>query len=112
MIDYDGLRLYLDKLTEIVRRENHPKDDVELAIHLAREIKSRASLKIFLCPVKAVTTVLTEDFVIVQIYTELLSSGDGLYGFGYAYNVTDPDLSEVGYLWTPSETLPSSEFTH
>jgi hypothetical protein len=25
-----------------------------------------------------------------------------LFGYGYAYNMTDPVLSEAGYLFTPS----------
>jgi len=112
MVDFNKLRKYLDELVEIVRRENYPSDDIQLGISLAREIASRARLGIFPCHVEAVTTVATEDFVIVQIYMTVEDEQDGLYGFGYAYNVTDPSLSEEGYLYTPPKRFASDTTVH
>lgn len=117
MEDFDAfveLRQYLDKLVEQVRNENKPHDLLELAVMTAREIASRARLQIQmrgmvhsvnLLPVEpqAVVVVHTEDDdVLIYIYTEIEHEDEtGLYGFGYAYNLSNPDLSEIGWLWSP-----------
>jgi hypothetical protein len=52
--------------------------------------------------IKRVTGVETEDFYLAYLYTDIERDDEqGLFGYGYAYNLTDPDLSEAGYLFTP-----------
>jgi hypothetical protein len=54
-------------------------------------------------PIIAVTGIVTDEFFIVYLYWEIeRDDDDGLFGYGYAYNMTDPVLSEAGYLFTPS----------
>jgi len=54
-------------------------------------------------PIVAVTGVAGVDLFAVYLYWEIeRETEDGLFGYGYAFNLTDPDLSEAGYLFTPS----------
>lgn len=100
--DYMSLRTYLDRLVEEVKRENYPRDDLELAIMVAREIASRSALNLLPIRPEAVTVISVEGDLIVNIYTEVERDDDnGLIGFGYAYNLTNPIYSEIGYLYTP-----------
>lgn len=100
--DYVSLRTYLDRLVEEVKRENYPRDDLELAIMVAREIASRSALNLLPIRPEAVTVIAAEDDLIINIYTEIERDDDnGLIGFGYAYNLTNPTYSEIGYLYTP-----------
>ena len=43
-----------------------------------------------------------EGVAILNLYKEVEEvSREGIYGFGYAYNIFDPEMSEWGYLYTP-----------
>ena len=54
-------------------------------------------------PIIAVTGIVTDEHFIVYLYWEIeRDDEDGLCGYGYAYNMTNPVLSEAGYLFTPS----------
>jgi len=54
-------------------------------------------------PIVAVTGIVTDEHFMVYLYFEIEKDNeDGLFGYGYAYNMTDPVLSEAGYLFTPS----------
>jgi hypothetical protein len=54
-------------------------------------------------PIVAVTGIVTDEHFIVYLYWEVeRDDEDGLSGYGYAYNMTNPVLSEAGYLFTPS----------
>jgi hypothetical protein len=62
--------------------------------------------------IKRVTGVATEDFYLVYLYTDEIEQNEhGLFGYGYAYNLTDPDLSEAGYLFTPRRVEDWKEAT-
>lgn len=103
------LRRYIENLIQEVKRDNHPADDVELAHLVCREIISRANLRlgpyqVCLLPVKpeVVTIIVSEDCVLLNIYIDIEQDDEeGIYGFGLAYNLTAPELSEFGYLFTP-----------
>jgi hypothetical protein len=54
----------------------------------------------------------TDEHFIVYLYWEIeRDDEDGLFGYGYAYNLTDPDLSEAGYLFTPRRVEDWKEAT-
>jgi hypothetical protein len=60
--------------------------------------------------IKRVTGVATEDFYLAYLYTDIERDGEqGLFGYGYAYNLTAPDLSEAGYLFTPKRVEDDKE---
>jgi len=62
--------------------------------------------------IKRVTGVETEDFYLAYLYTDIERDDEqGLFGYGYAYNLTDPDLSEAGYLFTPRRVEDWEEAT-
>ena len=95
-------------IEEIVRRvvkENPDYNDEQLWRAVISELAFWAQvgyLRLNGKPIVCVTGVATQDFYLAYLYTEIeRDDDDGLFGYGYAYNLTDPDLSEEGYLFTP-----------
>jgi len=106
---YDSLKSFVEKIVADTKRKFPVCDERELAIRVARRIAQEAIVKLDGCafsklpiPPVMVTAVATPDHLILNIYTEVDEENErGIYGFGLAYNLTDPDLSEIGYLFTP-----------
>jgi len=111
---YDSLKNFVERIIADTKRKFPVCDEPEFAVKVAKRIANEAVLnldggafsKLSILPVM-VTIVATRDHFILNIYTEVEEENEqGIYGFGLAYNITDPDLSEIGYLFTP-RSIPS-----
>lgn len=125
---YEKLKKQLLELVDQVRRDNGLAHDltldeqIELAHIVAREILSRSYLVISgtavsMLPIQpqAISIVQFADCVIVNIYEEIDEDDEsGIYGFGFALNISIPELSAFGYLYTPPPHYefcePSSDY--
>ena len=98
------LKAVVAKIVRDVARENPGYSDDQLWRAIISELAFWAQigyLRLNGKRVVRVTGVATPDFYLAYLYTEVVEGDDGLFGYGYAYNLTDPDLSEEGYLFTP-----------
>ncbi len=106
IVDEDAqIKATMRRLVEDVLRENSNYDEGEILAAIVRECASRASLGLLRVGgrrVRRVVGIDTGDFRIIYLYTEIWEDNqDGIVGFGYAYNVDCPELSEFGNLWAP-----------
>lgn len=98
----------IEEVIEDVMRENYYEDYIDQAVgSLVREFNSRIKLGTFTEidgeEVKKVKAGKTRDFWILQFYTSIRSEDErGTMGYGYAYNLENPNLSEWGNLYTPN----------
>lgn len=103
----EDIKTAMDRLVDEVIEENDMDfNGLALLKAVVQECASRAVLGLLTVngtKIQCVTGVVTNDGArIVNLYTEVYSDNEnGLCGFGYAYNIDAPDLSEFGYLWTP-----------
>lgn len=104
-MNWQDIHEELERIVREVKRDNYIDDEIELLRTVVRECASRASLGLLRIgnkPVIAVTGVYNDDFAVVYLYAEIFKDdSSGLLGFGYAYNLSAPEFSEFGYLWTP-----------
>jgi len=100
-----ALKAMIAEIVRNVAKENPDYDDDQLWRAIIAELAFRAQIGILRFNgrrVIRVTGVDTPDFYLAYLYTEIVEDdANGLFGYGYAYNLTDPDLSEPGYLFTP-----------
>jgi len=102
------LKATIAEIVQNVVKANPDYDDDQLWRAVISELSFWAQvgyLRLNGKPIVCVTGVATSDFYLAYLYTEIeKDDSDGLFGYGYAYNLTDPDLSEEGYLFTPRRT--------
>jgi len=104
--DVEILHAHVEEMWFDVMRNNPGYSDEQIWRSLVTELQFLAHCGYLRCgpkPILAVTGVASTDMLAVYLYWEIeRENEDGLFGYGYAFNLTDPDMSEVGYLFTPS----------
>jgi len=104
--DVEILHAYVEAIWLDVVRNNPGYNAEQVWRSLVAELQFLAHCGHLRCgskPILAVTGVAGIDSFAVYLYWEIeRENDDGLFGYGYAFNLTDPDLSEAGYLFTPS----------
>lgn len=98
----------IEDIIEDVMEENYYEEITDQAVRsIVNEFNSRIQLGTFKrLDGEEVETVLagkTRDYWILQIFTEIESRDDrGIIGYGYAYNLDNPDMSEWGRMFNPA----------
>jgi hypothetical protein len=100
------LHQQIDIIREDIERAHPDFDEFRLWKTLISHLQFHARcgwLRFGSKPILAVTGVVTDEHFMVYLYFEIENDNeDGLFGYGYAYNMTNPVLSEAGHLFTPS----------